>query len=722
MNRESLQTQISSLKSLFSLLQKASSSSEKMTILNAMIPVQNFFSSHPLLQENFSKLPDDAKYVLTMLLAIGQGSAVFSDEDGNPSLEQLQELADILLPVEKFYDTIGGVIGYHLTVLQLLAGKPKTCAEDTEIHYENPEGIDLLQRSSNSDQKVRWGIELMGQMAEIYPIGGAGDRLQLYDDDTGELLPAAELKFCGRTLLEGLIRDLQGREYLYYKLMGKQLVTPIAMMTSQEKSNHYHINNICEELLWFGRPKESFKMFLQPLVPVITDEGNWVMSSPLRPALKPGGHGVIWKQAIDNGIFDWFESLGRPKALVRQINNPIAGTDNGFLALTGIGCHEQKDFGFASCFRLLNTSEGMNVLVEKKMNEAYEYSITNVEYTEFEKHGIKDVPAAPGSPYSIFPANTNILFIDLKAVREAVAICPIPGMLINMKNNVSCKDPQGREIVVRSGRLESTMQNIADYIVDRFKEPLEKGQQSKLRSFLTYNERRKTISVTKQLYQAGKPLIGTPEACLYEMLQNYEDLLRNYCGIEVPSVPSEKEYLQFGPPFLVQFHPAVGTLFTVISQKIRKGSIKPHSEWIIEAAEVDIENIELAGSLIIEASEIMGKKNDHGLLSYSSDNGKCVLKNVKIENLGMEEISLQNYWKNKITRLESLHILLHGNAEFHAENVTFKGDIRIEVPDGERVVARQIGEDIDYSSEPISSPSWYWKYSFGENDTINLQK
>jgi len=46
-------------------------------------------------------------------------------------------------------------------------------------------------------------------MAEIYPLGGAGDRLGLVDEETGECLPVAMLPYCGRTLLEGLIRDLQ---------------------------------------------------------------------------------------------------------------------------------------------------------------------------------------------------------------------------------------------------------------------------------------------------------------------------------------------------------------------------------------------------------------------------------------------------------------------------------------------------------------------------------
>lgn len=49
----------------------------------------------------------------------------------------------------------------------------------------------------------------MPDLGEIYPLGGAADRLGLVDPETGECLPAAMLAHCGRTLLEGLIRDLQ---------------------------------------------------------------------------------------------------------------------------------------------------------------------------------------------------------------------------------------------------------------------------------------------------------------------------------------------------------------------------------------------------------------------------------------------------------------------------------------------------------------------------------
>ena len=38
---------------------------------------------------------------------------------------------------------------------------------------------------------------------------GAGDRLGLQCDVTGESVPTAMLPYCGRSLLSGIIRDLQ---------------------------------------------------------------------------------------------------------------------------------------------------------------------------------------------------------------------------------------------------------------------------------------------------------------------------------------------------------------------------------------------------------------------------------------------------------------------------------------------------------------------------------
>jgi hypothetical protein len=458
------------------------------------------------------------------------------------------------------------------------------------------------------------------------------------------------------------------------------------------------------------------------MVPVMTVDGDLAMKDPLKLLSKPGGHGVIWKVARDQGVFAWLESMHCSKALVRQINNPVAGTDRGLLALFGIGTHGNKDFGFASCSRLVNAAEGMDVLLEKKLEDGYEYCITNVEYTEFKHCGLIDAPVSEGSPYSRFPSNTNVLFVDLAAVKQSIDLCPIPGMLINMKTKSKCYTSEGY-VEKQAGRLESTMQNIADVIVDVFSEKLEQDQKQGLRTFLTHNERRKTISVTKQLYVPGAPLNGTPEGCFYELMQNYRELLTDYCGMELPPQEDEQEYLAKGPSFVSLFHPAMGVLYPIIGQKVHGGRIAKGSEWIMEIGEAEVKNLDLDGSLIIEADNILGKKDPRGQIVYDDANsGKCTLINVTVRNLGVENPSLEDIWKRSVTRHEALHILLQGNAEFYAEDVTLEGDVYFEVPNGHRLVVYQQAGEIAWHFEPIPKATWRWEYVFDEADQILLER
>lgn len=675
----------------------------------------------PLFVEDYlKKCSLEEAYAIKSIQAIGQSNVLFchlSPED--LSSHSWKKCIAVLLDLQQFYESLGGIIGYHLMVLRLIVEKQKVNVTPSEqISFHHPVGVDIAKDSVDVRHVIRWGIESLPFLAEIYPVGGAGDRLDLHDEKTGEALPAAELQFCGRTLLESLLRDLQGREFLYFKIFGKQLSTPVAMMTSHEKNNHDHIIKICEEHQWFGKNKECFHLFTQPLVPVVTINGEWVVQDKLHLMLKPGGHGVIWKLANDLGVIDRLISMGRKFALIRQINNPISGTDYGLCALYGWGIHRKKVFGFASCPRLLNTAEGMDILIEKELeNGAYEYHITNLEYTEFEHYGIQDLPDVPGSLYSKYPANTNILFVELETIKNTLKDhFPIPGMLINMKNKVTHVNSQGIEETIQAGRLESTMQNIADYIVDCYPIKLNPITEESLRTFVTYNERRKTISVAKKSYSPGKTIMETPEGCFFELLQNYEELLRQFCKMDIPHLGSVERYLDQGPSFIFLFHPALGPFYSIIGQKIKGGVFHEGAELQLEIAEVEVKNLNLEGSLLIHSDSVCGKQEEEGI-AYSNQVGRCVLKNVTIKNKGMDFQASKPFWKNAFVRKEEMRVTLHGNAEFVAENVTFEGPHNYEVPDGYRLI---IDSNHQRRLEKINQHSWIWAYKFDHEDRIVL--
>jgi len=649
-------------------LARASSLEEKDALLNALPSLAAFYQAHPQLNLLCAHLSPEYKLALNQIIAIGQAERIFAK--GTIDEKSLNDFLAKLVPIDRFYREIGGIVGYQTKILELLQG----AKEEPYSHadYHSPAFLDIAEETPSVQEAIAWGIEGMDQIAEIYPLGGAADRLHLIEEKTGMELPAAKLPFAGKTLLEQLIRDLEAREYLYYQLHGVQLVTPIAIMTSHEKNNHEHVTQICEDHQFFGRPKDSIRFFSQPLVPAVDEKGDWCLLGPLKPVLKPGGHGAIWKLARDGGIFDWLERQGRKKALIRQINNPIAGLDYGLLAFTGIGCKKEMIFGFASCPRLLQAAEGVNVLIEKGPHVV----LTNIEYCDFGKFGIEDRPLKEGEPYSRFSSNTNILFADLKAISDAVDRCPFPGLLINLKK-ASYTLESGEKKEGTMARLESTMQNIADVFVEE-KGPLLKTE----RTFVTYNRRHKTISTAKKAFVPGKPLLETPENCFYDLLGAHRELLVE-CGFDLPERRSLNEYLEKGPECLFLYHPSLGPLYSLIRKKLAGGKLGLGSEFLLEIGSCSIKNLQLQGSLQIVADQPMGSFDSQGILHFSNQIGNCVLENVTIENGGVDWNHSRLFWKMDLQRQESVKIILKGQSQFIARNIHLKGSHTFVVEDGQ---------------------------------------
>ncbi|MFS7958244.1 putative UTP--glucose-1-phosphate uridylyltransferase [Helianthus anomalus] len=648
----------------------------------------------------------------------------------------LNSLLKTLKDVEEFYDCIGGIIGYQLTVLELLSQSPhgeqnanfqnvdnsnSTGMQFVEIHP--PSVLDLSQDTEYAAHAALWGIEGLPSLGEIYPLGGSADRLGLVDSVTGECLPAAMLPFCGHTLLEGLIRDLQAREFLYFKLFGEQCITPVAMMTSSAKNNHAHITSLCERSKWFGRGRSNFRLFEQPLVPAISaEDGQWLAKGQFLPVCKPGGHGVIWKLAYEKGVFQWFRDHRREGATVRQVSNVVAATDVTLLAMAGIGLHEGKKLGFASCKRNSGATEGINVLVEKgKPDGTWTYGVSCIEYTEFDKFGIAD-GSSSDSLQTEFPANTNILYVDLKAVEHIASSkdeSSLPGLVLNVKKTINFVDHFGFQHGIPGGRLECTMQNIADHLVNSFSTRCSEGVEEMLDTFIVYNHRRKvTSSAKKKRKPADMSLHQTPDGALLDTVRNAYDIL-SHCDIKLPEIESNDKYVDSGPPYIILLHPALGPLWEVTRQKFHGGSISKGSELQLDVSEFLWRNVQLDGSLMVVAENVMGShidSNNESILQYGYRCARCKLVNVNIQNKGINWSSDKNlYWKHDVQRFEALKVILHGNAEFEAVDVNLEGNHVFEVPDGYKMTVTSGSSGLSIQSNPIKkefidSGSWFWKY------------
>lgn len=683
---------------------------EKLEVLQGQEEVIQFLKEKGLIQTYLHNLNEECTLVLLSIVAIGQ-KKMFDSLKWSPDVfENLRSFTHQLIPVERFYDSIGGIVGYQAALINLLHEK-----QTSVVNFRKPIGKDISEKNAFTHKAIRKSLESAKEISEFYAVGGAGDRLDLRNPKTDEPMPAALLPFLGRSILETLFRDLEAREYLLFKLDNSLVTTPVVLMTSNEKNNHQYITELFEKNDWFGRNKDNFFLFNQPLVPVVDEKGDWLFKDNFELVLKPGGHGAIWKGALMNGAFEWLEKKGIKSAIIRQINNPMAAIDHGILGFTGAGLLENKLFGFASCPRVVGSSEGMNVLREQKNETGYSYSITNVEYTEFDKQNIEDVPEEEGSLYSAYPANTNILFADLQTVKNAVKIDPIPGMLLNMKTLMEVKEGSS----IKVGRLESTMQNIADSIQDHSLDPITEDEQAHLKTYLTKNIRRKTISVTKNNFEKTKKLFETREGCFHDLLYNAEDLLSNFCGFEVPNQPDEKKFLEEGPSFIFLYHPGLGPLYDIISQKIQKGKIYKKSELILEISEIFIRDLTLDGSLVVDAKSPFGKRAES---RFSEKAARVRLENVSVINKGLKLDSRIGYPAGNFKREEGVKIILNGFSEFQAKNVVFKGNQVIEIPEGYKVTAFEEDAKIKFLKEKIDRPSWSYRYHFLEDNRIAIKQ
>lgn len=245
----------------------------QVALLRTLPRVQAFLNStnHGAhIQALLSTLPASQQAVLLALPAMDQSHVLATT---TASSDQLAALATGLLRVEQFYNSIGGLIGYQAKSLQLIADHNDPAAtthaalvssESSDVALEDllvPAGVSLHGGADCAIARdaTAKGLHALPAMAEIYPLGGAGDRLGLRCETTGESLPTAMLPYCGKTLLEGLLRDLQAREWLYYKLTGRQVVTPVAIMTSDAKGNHERVMALLQDNQWFGRGQDSFR-------------------------------------------------------------------------------------------------------------------------------------------------------------------------------------------------------------------------------------------------------------------------------------------------------------------------------------------------------------------------------------------------------------------------------------------------------------------------------
>lgn len=651
--------------------------------------VRVFLQDHRWLYDIYEASDTLGKVTIASLISIGQGQHLLADPDELAGgWHKWQMLIEHLKEIELFYAPMGGLIGYQRELLHHLAlqlGIKSSFAKD-RVSYSQPPKIDIQRINRGVKEAILRAIQDWSKICFIMPVGGAGDRLGL-QDESGKPLPAAFLSFEGCTLLEGLVRDVEAIELLIEDLTGQRIYTPLALMTSDEKGNHELIEQFLKENEYFGRPVESFRLFRQKLVPVVTEYGQWAIDGPLELMLKPGGHGVIWRAAQCEGVLQWLEDSGITHALVRQVNNPIAGSDYNLLSLAGFGLQNEQAIGFMSCDRAVHAAEGVNVLRKRYLEgESCAFNVTNIEYTDFAQEGLEQILDVPGDCANSWSSNTNLFVVQLKALQDAMAKDPFPGLILNLKSRATVRI--GHELMsLRVARLESMMQNIAD-AMELVCRPGEEDL-SQLNQFLLFNERRKTISTAKKNPPVEGFALETPLSAFYDKQRVWRDFLTAQCQIHMPLMGTPEEYFHRIAPFIVRLAPSLGPLHELIFKRLHSGTLALGSYLELELRQLIAHDIYLDGALRISASDLQ--------------KGYVFMKQVTVVNSGWSHTVVKDFWKGLTKPKESLHIQLEGKGAFIASQVNFEGSRTITVPDGTVVTALYEHGQLVLRQEPFET-------------------
>jgi len=191
--------------------------------------------------------------------------------------------------------------------------------------------------------------------------------------------------------------------------------------------------------------------------------------------------------------------------------------------------------------------------------------------------------------------------------------------------------------------------------------------------------------------------------------------------MSLPPFPNELTFAKKGPSFLFSYHPALGPLYSIIGQKVQGGTLAGGSELQLEIADLYLKDLNLEGSLLIHATDVMGYK-EKGVLKYSEKTGQCVLDNVHVANKGINWEEDHLFWRHDVKRHSSLTITLHGHSRFVAKDLTISGNLSLEVPHGMQMMAKEENGRVIFITEPLDDTGPLWTYSAAADHSIEIKK
>lgn len=538
------------------------------------------------LSENLGRLSPEEARTARLLARIGQEHLFAAWPDPGIRDADKRRLLAQAAALDRQYP--GGLAAYVDNARKLLADAAAGANPFEGARPAVPRGVVSEPGSPDFASAEAEGLAQAGAAAFVLVAGGLGERL----GHPGIKVALPVELATGRSFLELYIRHILAFERAADPDGSRNLRLPLAIMTSDD--THGPTAAFLERNRNFGMESAQILLVKQEKVPSLVDaQARFALCAddPFRIETKPHGHGDVHSLLHLSGLAARWKAEGRKWVVFFQDTNALS-----FRAIpAALGVSSREGLHMNSLAVPRRAKEAAGGIVEMRFPGGRVLTV-NVEYNQLDPllratvNPEGDVPDASG--FSPYPCNINVLVFSLGPYEETLRR---HGGAVPEFVNPKYADA-ARTVFKKPTRLECMMQDYPRQLASCAGVGF-----TRFDRWVSFSAVKNSLEEAAAKARAGLPPegAGSGEMDWYAAGRRFLEL----CGWRVERGP-EREFggllLSTGP--VVSLDPLLAPTLEALRRRLKGGRISGRSALVIEGAEVEVEDLDLDGALVIRAA------------------------------------------------------------------------------------------------------------------------
>eukprot|EP01057_Protomagalhaensia_wolfi_P004698 Protomagalhaensia_wolfi_Nauph_80__4697@NODE_486_length_2443_cov_408_004576_g366_i0_p1_GENE_NODE_486_length_2443_cov_408_004576_g366_i0NODE_486_length_2443_cov_408_004576_g366_i0_p1_ORF_typecomplete_len592_score163_80UDPGP/PF01704_18/1_4e70_NODE_486_length_2443_cov_408_004576_g366_i0441777 len=297
----------------------------------------------------------------------------------------------------------GGLLNYLNRARKLLADSKSGVNPFDGYKPETPSCLNPAIGSEEFYQLEESGLKAVSKCAFVLVAGGLGERLGY---------PEIKISLMTNSLVEVTYCEWYFRCIRHFeKLSGETVQLPVVIMTSGD--THASTVRLLEKHDYFCLKQEQVTLVMQEKVPALIDADARLSLKDGKIETKPHGHGDVHTLLHQHGLAKKWQSSGFEWVFFFQDTNAL--TMRAVPVCLGIS--KAKNFSMNSLCIPRTPCDAVGGICRLVKTDGSGEMTVNVEYNQLDallkSAGLPGDVAAPGSQYSPYPGNCNILLFRL---------------------------------------------------------------------------------------------------------------------------------------------------------------------------------------------------------------------------------------------------------------------------------------------------------------------